>query len=62
MGRGSGYTIDQNDFRSMTSAEISNAFRAAIIKKGTAVVRDKDGNVKYDDPSRAGTYGGSKHE
>ena len=55
------YTLE--DLQAMTPEELAalNArIKAAgdqVKYMGTAVVRDKDGNVKYDDPSKAGTFG-----
>ena len=60
MGRGRDKTIDGKDIASMSPSERAALGNLAIMGrvevKGSAVVRGKDGNAKYDDPSKAGTY------
>lgn len=55
------YTLE--DLQAMTPEElvaVMAKIKAAghnVEYNGTAVVRDSDGNIKYDDPSKAGTFG-----
>jgi len=64
MGRGKDKTISGSDIASMSPSERSGLGNAALMGllqvSGTAVVRDKNGNAKYDDPSRAGKYNEDK--
>ncbi len=61
MGRGKDKTVSVNDLRNMSPREQSALLGAArlgrVKVRGTAVVRDAAGNVRYDEPKRAGTYG-----
>lgn len=45
------------ELQTMSEEERNEAFMKAIKIEGTALVRDKDGNPKYDHPERAGQYG-----
>lgn len=60
MGRGRDKRIDGNDLKNMSPQEVGavlNAARTGRVKvTGAAVVRSKSGNVKYDNPSLAGSY------
>lgn len=50
-------TYNQDDLQSMTQKERNNVFLHKVKIKGTGVVRDASGNVKYDDPAKVGNYG-----
>lgn len=50
-------TYNQEDLKEMSAEKFNNALLDAIEVKGTVLVRDKDGNPKYDNPELAGTYG-----
>lgn len=50
------YTLE--DLRAMPADEVAKLFATPGAQYiGTAVVRDKHGNAKYDDPAKAGQYG-----
>lgn len=49
--------IGAEELKRMTPAEFNNVLIRATKITGKVLVRDKDGNPKYDDPSLAGTYG-----
>ena len=49
------YTKEQ--LEKMSPAQMNNVFLRATKIQGTGVVRDKDGNIKYDNPESAGNYG-----
>ena len=50
-------TYTEKDLAGMTPEEVTNVFTKMVKIEGQGVVRDKDGNIKYDDPSKAGSYG-----
>ncbi len=50
-------TYGPAELAAMTAEEFNDALLKAIKIEGKVLVRDKDGNPKYDDPSLAGTYG-----
>ena len=52
------YTLD--DLRDMPEDQAASLLMKAVKISGTIVVRDKDGNIKYDQPELAGTYGEDK--
>lgn len=64
MGRGKDKTIAGTDIQNMSPAErngLGNMARMGKVKiTGAAVVRGSDGNAKYGDKSKAGTYGEDK--
>lgn len=64
MGRGKDRRILGSDLPNMSPQEQSgviNAVRMGKVKiTGSAVVRGSDGNAKYTDKSKAGTYGEDK--
>ena len=49
--------LSQEEVNAMTPAELNNALMVAVKIEGKVLVRDKDGNPKYDNPERAGEYG-----
>lgn len=55
-GRGRDKTISGDDLKNMSPQERNVAIMRAIRVTGTATVRDKNGNVRYDEPKRAGQY------
>jgi len=57
MGRGRDKIILGSDFKNMSPGEANAAIAKAVRISGTAVVRGKDGNARYDEPKRAGQYG-----
>lgn len=50
----------KEDLEAMPPAQARSLIMKAVKIEGTFVVRDKDGNIKYDDPSLKGTYGEDK--
>jgi hypothetical protein len=50
-------TLTKAQIEAMPAAEFNRLIMAAQKIQGTAVVMDRFGNMKYDDPSLAGTYG-----
>ena len=60
MGRGQDYVIQGSDFKNMSPGESSAVMAAAklgrIKIRGTAVVRDSNGNARYERPELAGKY------
>lgn len=60
MARGKDKVILGSDLQNMSPQERAGLGNLAIMGKakitGAAVVRGKDGNAKYTDPSRAGKY------
>jgi hypothetical protein len=51
-------TYTKEELEAMPVAEASALLKVTGAKlKGTGVVRDKDGNIKYDDDARKGEYG-----
>ncbi len=50
-------TYTQEDLKELSPEEFNNALMDAVEIRGTVLVRDKDGNPKYDNPELAGTYG-----
>lgn len=49
-------TLSPQDIAKMDKDEFAALLLKALKVEATFVVRDKDGNVRYDDPSLAGTY------
>ena len=49
-------TYNLEELQAMTPEERSTVFMTMVKMSGTAIVRDKDGNIKYDDPAQKGTY------
>ena len=64
MGRGKDKTISGKDIPNMSPREqagLATMARMGRVKiTGTAVVRKADGNAKYSDPKKAGSYGEDK--
>jgi hypothetical protein len=50
-------TYELEDLAKMTPEQVNKALLEAVEIKAKAVVRDSEGNIKYSDPSLAGTYG-----
>ncbi len=50
-------TYKAEELKKMSSEDFNNALMDAVQIRGTVLVRDKDGNPKYDNPELAGTYG-----
>lgn len=50
-------TYGTEELAAMTPNEFNNVLMKATKIEGKVLVRDKDGNPKYEDPSLAGTYG-----
>lgn len=50
-------TYSKEDLEAMPPDQARNLLMKAIEITGTFVVRDKGGNIKYDKPELAGTYG-----
>lgn len=50
-------TLNKQQLDRMSPDELCNLLLKAHEVKATAVVRRKDGSVKYDNPEFAGTYG-----
>lgn len=48
--------LSKAEIDAMTPEEFNQALMKAVKIEGTVVVRDKDGNIKYDNPELAGTY------
>ena len=61
MGRGRDKTISLADMKNMSPDEqyaVVNAVRLGRVKaKGTALVRDRHGNARYEKPALKGKYG-----
>lgn len=61
MGRGRDKTIQGSDIPNMSPQErvaLGNVLRMPNVRvKGSAVVRGRDGNAKYENPKLAGQYG-----
>jgi len=53
-------TYNLDDLKAMPSGQAVALLIKSIEISGTIVVRDKNGNIKYDDPTLAGTYGENK--
>ncbi len=64
MGRGKDKTISSKDIANMSPKELAglgNLARMGRVKiAGTAVVRGKDGNAKYNDRKKAGQFNEDK--
>lgn len=52
------YTLAE--LKKMPKDQATNLLMKAVKISGTMVVRDKAGNIKYDKPELAGTYGEDK--
>ena len=50
-------TLTKAELDAMTPEARNNMFIHAFKVKGTAVVKDAEGNVRYDDEKLKGTYG-----
>ena len=50
-------TLTRDDLAKMSQGQLTRLLMASSKIRATAVVIDKDGNIKYDDPSKAGTFG-----
>ncbi len=50
-------TLTKAEMDAMPPEELNAMFIHAFKVEGKAVVKDKDGNVKYDDPTLVGSYG-----
>lgn len=50
-------TFTKEELDAMPAEAANNIMMLATKIEGTVVVRDKDGNIKYDNPALAGTYG-----
>lgn len=50
-------TLTKRQLDAMSREELATLILRAQKVEATAVVRRKDGSIKYDDPSKAGTYG-----
>lgn len=50
-------TYTQEELEAMPPKQAANLIMTAVKISGTMVVRDKQGNIKYDRPELAGTYG-----
>jgi len=50
-------TYTKAELDAMPKDQVINLMLKAVKISGTLVVRDKDGNIKYDKPELAGTYG-----
>jgi hypothetical protein len=50
-------TYTQEELDAMPPEQVNNIMLHAFKIEGKAVVRDKDGNIKYDDETLKGTYG-----
>jgi len=50
-------TLTRSDLEKLTNDDVIALIMRAYKIRATAVVRDKDGNIKYDDPSKAGSFG-----
>ncbi len=50
-------TYTKEELDAMPEGALLELLLKATEITGTVLVRDKDGNPKYDDPSLAGTYG-----
>jgi hypothetical protein len=50
-------TLSAADMAAMTEAQLTSLLMAAYKVEATAVVRRKDGSVKYDRPELQGQYG-----
>lgn len=53
-------TYTQKELEAMPRAQAHSLILKAIKISGTMVVRDINGNIKYDKPELAGTYGEDK--
>jgi len=49
--------ISAKEFNEMPADEQASVLMKMVKIEGVGVVRDEDGNIKYDDPSQAGTFG-----
>jgi hypothetical protein len=50
-------TLTKRELDQMSPDELTNLLLKAHKVEATMVVRDKNGNIKYDRPELAGTYG-----
>ena len=50
-------TFNLEELQALTPEERKTVFAGKVKIKGKGIVRDKDGNPKYDRPELAGTYG-----
>ena len=53
-------TYNKEELEAMPLKQVIDLILKAIKISGTMVVRDKGGNIKYDKPELAGTYGEDK--